>query len=85
GRAKPVGLFLETFGTALIGLSDEKIKTAVLRVFDLRPSAIIKDIDLKRPIYAQTATYGHFGRLDLDLPWESLERVDALKAAAGLE
>ncbi|MDY3127246.1 MAG: methionine adenosyltransferase [Corynebacterium sp.] len=85
GRAKPVGLYVETFGTAQHGLSDEQIQAAVLRVFDLRPSAIIKDLDLKRPIYAQTATYGHFGRLDLDLPWESLERVDALKAAAGLE
>ncbi|WP_123047781.1 methionine adenosyltransferase [Corynebacterium alimapuense] len=81
GRAKPVGLYVETFGTAAEGLSDEAIQGAVERVFDLRPAAIIRDLDLLRPIYRQTAAYGHFGRLDLDLPWERLDRIDALKAA----
>ena len=58
---------------------------AVLEVFDLRPAAIIRDLDLLRPIYAMTAAYGHFGRPDLDLPWERLDRVDDLKSAAAAE
>lgn len=84
GRATPVGLYVETFGTAKNGLSDEAIQAAVEKVFDLRPGAIIRDLDLKRPIYAQTASYGHFGRNDIDLPWERTDRVEELKEAAGL-
>lgn len=81
GRAKPVGLYVETFGTARDGLSDAEIQAAVAKVFDLRPASIISQLDLRRPIYAQTAAYGHFGRTDLDLPWEQLNRVAELKAA----
>src|SRR5690625_4330199 len=84
GRAKPVGLYVETFGTARHDLDDATIQAGVAQVFDLRPAAIIKDLDLLRPIYRQTAAYGHFGRTDLALPWESLERVDALREAVGL-
>ena len=84
GRATPVGLYVETFGTAKHGLHDATIQAGVSQVFDLRPAAIIKDLDLLRPIYRQTAAYGHFGRTDLDLPWESLDRVDVLRAAVGL-
>ena len=84
GRAKPVGLYVETFGTAAEGLTDEAIQAAVSEVFDLRPAAIIRDLDLLRPIYAQTAAYGHFGRTDLDLPWEHTNRVQELRVAAGL-
>ncbi|MFH0410512.1 methionine adenosyltransferase [Corynebacterium sp. L4756] len=84
GRAKPVGLYVETFGTAKHGLDDGTIQAAVDEVFDLRPAAIIQDLDLLRPIYRKTAAYGHFGRTDLDFPWESLDRVDALRAAAGV-
>ena len=62
--------------------SDEHIQQAVVEVFDLRPGAIIRDLDLLRPIYAQTAAYGHFGRTDLDLPWENTDRAEALRAAA---
>jgi S-adenosylmethionine synthetase len=80
GRAAPVGLFVETFGTETI--APAKIQEAITTVFDLRPAAIIRDLDLLRPIYAQTASYGHFGRTDLDLPWERLDKVDALRAAA---
>ncbi|WP_277068741.1 methionine adenosyltransferase domain-containing protein, partial [Saccharomonospora viridis] len=60
-----------------------KIQAAITEVFDLRPAAIIRDLDLLRPIYAPTAAYGHFGRTDLDLPWERTDRVDALRSAAG--
>lgn len=84
GRAKPVGLYVETFGTAAEGLNNTKIQEAVSAVFDLRPTAIIRDLDLLRPIYAPTAAYGHFGRTDLDLPWEKLDRVDALRSHLGL-
>ena len=79
GRANPVGLYVETFGTEKEPIS--AIQGAVQKVFDLRPAAIIRELDLKRPIYAQTAAYGHFGRTDVDLPWERLDRVDDLKAA----
>ncbi|AHW64118.1 methionine adenosyltransferase [Corynebacterium glyciniphilum] len=81
GRARPVGLYVETFGTAQHGLTDEQIQQAVSEVFDLRPGAIIRDLDLLRPIYAQTAAYGHFGRTDIDLPWENTDRAEALTAA----
>lgn len=83
GRANPVGLYVDTHGTAAEGLTDEQIQEAVLKVFDLRPNAILRDLDLKRPIYAQTSAYGHFGRTDVDLPWERTNRVDALKKAIG--
>uniref|UniRef100_UPI0031D86C76 methionine adenosyltransferase n=1 Tax=Saccharothrix mutabilis TaxID=33921 RepID=UPI0031D86C76 len=80
GRAAPVGLFVETFGTE--NVDPAKIRSAIAEVFDLRPAAIIRDLDLLRPIYAQTAAYGHFGRPELDLPWERTDRADALKQAA---
>ncbi|MEU3725823.1 methionine adenosyltransferase [Streptomyces sp. NPDC031705] len=82
GKAEPVGLFVETFGTGT--LPDERIQAAVSAVFDLRPAAIIRDLDLLRPIYAQTAAYGHFGRDLPDFTWERTDRVDALRTAAGL-
>jgi S-adenosylmethionine synthetase len=81
GKAAPVGLFVETFGTETVDPS--KIQNAIADVFDLRPAALIRDMDLLRPIYAPTAAYGHFGRTDLDLPWEHTDRADALKSAAG--
>ncbi|MCT1411122.1 methionine adenosyltransferase [Corynebacterium sanguinis] len=84
GRANPVGLYVETFGTAKHGNTDLSIQRAVQEVFDLRPDAIIRELDLKRPIYAQTAAYGHFGRTDIDLPWERLDKVEALQKAAAL-
>jgi len=80
GKAAPVGLFVETFGTEVV--APEKIEAAITEVFDLRPAAIIRDLDLLRPIYAATAAYGHFGRTDLDVPWERTNRADALRAAA---
>ncbi len=79
GKAAPVGLFVETFGTATV--DPVKIEKIVPEVFDLRPGAIIRDLDLLRPIYAQTAAYGHFGRTDIELPWEQLNKVDDLKRA----
>lgn len=82
GKAEPVGLFVETFGTAAVDA--EKIEKAISEVFDLRPAAIIRDLDLLRPIYAQTAAYGHFGREIPDFTWERTDRVDALRVAAGL-
>jgi S-adenosylmethionine synthetase len=81
GKAAPVGLFVETFGTE--NVDPVRIQSAISEVFDLRPAAIIRDLDLLRPIYAQTAAYGHFGRTDVELPWESTARADALKSAAG--
>ncbi|MGY4708614.1 methionine adenosyltransferase [Mycolicibacterium sp. CBM1] len=77
GKAAPVGLFVETFGTETVDTA--RIEKAITAVFDLRPGAIIRDLDLKRPIYAQTAAYGHFGRTDIDLPWERLDKVEDLK------
>ena len=82
GKAAPVGLFIETFGTEHV--DPVRIESAITEVFDLRPAAIIRDLDLLRPIYAQTAAYGHFGRTDIELPWESTARAGALKAAAGI-
>ncbi len=78
GVAKPVSVRVDTFGTGTV--SDEQLEAAVEKTFDLRPAAIIRDLDLRRPIYRQTAAYGHFGRPELDLPWENLDRVEALKA-----
>jgi S-adenosylmethionine synthetase len=82
GKAAPVGLYVETFGTGT--LPDQEITRAIRDVFDLRPAAIIRSLDLLRPIYAQTATYGHFGRELPDFTWEKLDRVDDLRSAAGL-
>ena len=79
GVAKPVSVFVDSYGTGKY--SDDVLAELVNRVFDLHPAAIIRDLDLKRPIYAQTAAYGHFGRDDLDLPWEKLDRVEALHQA----
>ncbi len=81
GKAHPVGLFVETFGTETAPV--DRIQDAVLQVFDLRPAAIIRDLDLLRPIFAPTAAYGHFGRDLPDFTWERTDRVDALRAAAG--
>ncbi|CCC58034.1 MULTISPECIES: methionine adenosyltransferase [Caloramator] len=77
GVARPVSIEVETFGTGK--LPDDKIVEIVNRVFDLRPAAIIKNLDLRRPIYRQVAAYGHFGRTDLDLPWERLDKVEEIK------
>jgi len=79
GKAQPVGLFVETFGTETVPVN--KIQDAVLQVFDLRPAAIIRDLDLLRPIYSKTSAYGHFGRELKEFTWESTSRVDALRAA----
>ncbi|MEV6557636.1 methionine adenosyltransferase [Nocardia sp. NPDC051756] len=81
GKAAPVGLFIETFGTERV--DPQRISAAVVEVFDLRPGAIIRDLDLLRPIYTPTAAYGHFGRTDIDLPWERTDRAEKLRAAAG--
>jgi S-adenosylmethionine synthetase len=82
GKAKPVGLFVECFGTEHVPVV--RIQDAVLQVFDLRPAAIVKALDLLRPIYAPTAAFGHFGREEPDFSWERTDRVDALRAAARL-
>lgn len=82
GKAAPVGLYVETFGTGKV--EDSKILSAIMEVFDLRPAAIIRDLDLLRPIYRQTASYGHFGRELEDFSWEKLDRVSALQSAAGI-
>ncbi|MCO5385489.1 MAG: methionine adenosyltransferase [Desulfosporosinus sp.] len=82
GVARPVSVSIETFGTGK--LPDEKIVEFIGQTFDLRPAGIIKALDLRRPIYRQTAAYGHFGRTDLDLPWERTDKVEALKKLAGL-
>lgn len=80
GVARPVSLSVDSYGTGK--LPDDQLAQVVSEVFDLRPAAIIERLNLRRPIYAQTAAYGHFGRTDIDLPWEHLDEVDALKAAA---
>ncbi|WP_028471589.1 methionine adenosyltransferase [Nocardioides alkalitolerans] len=82
GKAQPVGVFVQTFGTGVV--SDEVIQKAVLEVFDLRPAAIIRDLDLLRPIYSLTSAYGHFGRELPEFTWERTDRADALRAAAGV-
>ncbi|MEU4925775.1 methionine adenosyltransferase [Streptomyces yokosukanensis] len=82
GKAEPVGLFVETFGTETVPV--DRIQSAVTEVFDLRPRAIVRDLDLLRPIYAQTAAYGHFGRELPDFTWERTDRAAALRAAAGV-
>src|SRR6202049_2459061 len=82
GKAMPVGLFIECFGTEKVSV--ERIQDAVTEVFDLRPRAIIAALDLLRPIYSQTAAFGHFGRTEPDFPWERTDRAAQLRAAAGL-
>ncbi|WP_374228592.1 methionine adenosyltransferase [Pseudonocardia sp. ICBG162] len=81
GKAAPVGLFVETFGTE--NVDPARIQAAIEEVFDLRPAAIIRDLKLLRPIYGPTAAYGHFGRTDVELPWEDTSRADALKSVVG--
>jgi S-adenosylmethionine synthetase len=82
GKARPLSLSVETFGTGKV--SDEVILALINKHFDFRPEAIIRTLNLRRPIYRQTATYGHFGREDLDLPWEKTDKAELLKAGAGL-
>ena len=82
GVAKPMSVHVDTHGTAKI--DETKIEEIINKVFDLRPGAIIKNLNLRRPIYRQTASYGHFGRGELDLPWEKLDKVEDVKKAAGL-
>ncbi|TGE40115.1 methionine adenosyltransferase [Desulfosporosinus fructosivorans] len=82
GVARPVSVSIETFGTGKI--ADDKITEFILQSFDLRPAGIIKALDLRRPIYRQTATYGHFGRTDLNLPWEKTDKAEGLRKLAGL-
>ena len=79
GVAEPVSILVDTFGTGTV--SEEALSEAVRKVFDFRPAAIIRDLDLRRPIYRQTASYGHFGRTDVDLPWEHENRTEELKKA----
>jgi S-adenosylmethionine synthetase len=83
GVAHPVSVGVESFGTSVV--PENQIEELIRTHFDLRPAAIIRDLDLRRPIYRQTATYGHFGRPDLDLPWERTDLAPALRAAAGLK
>jgi len=80
GIARPLSVMVDTFGTGAV--SDEKIVAAINEVFDLRPGMIIKHLKLRRPIYKQVAAYGHFGRLDLDLPWENTDKAAELKKKA---
>ncbi len=82
GVAHPTSIRVDTFGTGL--LPDEKLYELVSELFDLRPAAIIKSLDLRRPIYRQTAAYGHFGRTDIELPWEKTDRINDLRSAAGI-
>ena len=82
GVAHPVSIMVDTFGTGKI--DEEKIVALVQKTFDLRPAGIIKMLDLRRPIYRQTAAYGHFGRTDVDLPWEKTDKAELLKKEAGL-
>ncbi|MBR7149367.1 MAG: methionine adenosyltransferase domain-containing protein, partial [Firmicutes bacterium] len=82
GVAQPVSVLVETKGTGKI--SDEKIAELVEKHFDFRPAAIIKELDLRRPIYRQVAAYGHFGRTDIDVPWEKTDKADILRQEAGL-
>jgi len=83
GVARPVSISVDTFGTS--SFSDERLEEIIGDCFDLRPAAIIRDLDLRRPIYGQVASYGHFGRTDLDLPWERLDRVEMIKERAGIK
>ena len=80
GVAQPVSVLVDTFGSGTVG--DDRLETAVRKVFDLRPTAIIRDLDLRKPIYRKLAAYGHMGREDLGVTWEKTDRTEALKAAA---
>lgn len=82
GVATPVSINVDTYGTGKV--SDEKLVELIRNNFDLRPTGIIRMLDLRRPIYKQTAAYGHFGRTDLDVPWESVDKAEILKEQAGL-
>jgi S-adenosylmethionine synthetase len=82
GMAQPISILVETFGTGTI--EESRIERAVRDTFDLRPAAIIRDLDLKRPIYRKTAAYGHFGRTNAAFTWEQVSRLDAFKKAAKL-
>jgi S-adenosylmethionine synthetase len=82
GVARPVSVMVETFGTETVDIP--KIEAAIDEVFDLRPAAIIRDLDLRRPIYRRTAAYGHFGRPDKEFTWEHLSKLDNLKSALAL-
>ena len=82
GVARPVSVLVQTFGTGVV--ADDKLEEAVEKVFDLRPTAIIRDLDLRKPIYRQLAAYGHMGREDLNVAWEKTDRAEALKAALGM-
>jgi S-adenosylmethionine synthetase len=82
GVAHPVSVLVETFGTCTV--DQAQIADAVQQIFDLRPAAIIRDLDLRRPIYKKTAAYGHFGRSDKELTWEQTSKVDDLKSVLGL-
>ncbi len=82
GVSNPVSIYIDTFGTAVV--DEDAISKAVSEVFDLRPASIIRDLDLRRPIYKQTAAYGHFGRTDIELPWEKCDRTELLREKAGL-
>jgi S-adenosylmethionine synthetase len=82
GVAHPMSVLIETFGTEKLPVT--RIDELVKEHFDLRPGAIVRDLDLRRPIYAKTAAYGHFGRTDLDVSWERTDKADALRAAANL-
>jgi S-adenosylmethionine synthetase len=82
GVARPVSITVDTFGTGRI--NDFELVEIVNKLFDLRPAAIIRDLDLRRPIYRQTAAYGHFGRIDIELPWEKTDKADLIREYAGL-
>ena len=82
GVARPFSILVDCFGTEAVPV--ERIEKLVREHFDLRPAAILRDLDLRRPIYAKTAAYGHFGRTDLDVSWERTDKADALRAAANL-
>jgi S-adenosylmethionine synthetase len=84
GVAHPLSVLVDTFGTEADGLTQERIEELVREHFDLRPAAILRDLDLRRPIYEKTAAYGHFGRDDRDFTWERTDKADALRQAAGL-
>jgi S-adenosylmethionine synthetase len=83
GVAHPLSIMVETFGTGRI--PDEQIEALIRKHFDLRPGAIIRDLNLRRPIYKQTAAFGHFGRTDIDVPWEQTDKAATLRAEAGLD
>ncbi|HPC78397.1 MAG TPA: methionine adenosyltransferase domain-containing protein, partial [bacterium] len=82
GVSEPISLYVETFNTEKV--DPEKLNRVVKEIFDFRPRGIIETFDLRRPIYKKTAAYGHFGRIDVDLPWERLDKVDELKNAFNL-